>query len=523
MLNAQVPPQNESAPPIRVTTRLVQVSVIALDKSGRPVTDLKKEDFSLKDENKDQEIAAFSLETGGTKTAAAILPPPGEKVLSNRPRVQVNGLTVMLFDGLNTRTEDQARAKAQLIAALSELGPSERVSLYVLGRDLRLLHDFTTDTSALLNVLRKHGARINTEVADANFEASDTGDDQFDQFLDAANQTYSDFVNINRAQTTLAALEAIAQRVRPIPGRKNLVWISGGFPFSIGFDSPMKPGDTRERRTFSDEAEKAARLLNDAQLAVYPVDARGLRTGGISASSPARANPRRPPPNTGSIGPDREYDTMEVLADRTGGRAFHNTNDLTKAVTLAVIDAHVTYSLGFYPKNDIWDGKFHKLKVKVDRPGVQLRYRTGYFAFGNTGAGAPAGVPSERPETLNEAIVAPAMTTGLGLNIGLAPDSGGVMGTIAVDPRELKLTEKDGHWTGALEVQVVAGLAKDPKPGSKTTRLDLNLDEASYKDALAKGYRIRARIQMPAGTDQVRIAVRDINSGAIGTLYLGGK
>jgi VWFA-related protein len=506
--------QNDPAP-IRVTTRLVQLNVIALDKSGNPITDLKKEDFSLKDEGKDQDIAAFSLESRAVKKTALLTPPPGQRVFANRPKVEVTGLTVMLFDGLNTKTEDQIRAKQQLIAALSQLGPQERVSLYALGTDLRLLHDFTTDTSSLLKILQKHGARINLEVGDANPDASDTGDDQFDQFVDAANQAYSDYVNVNRAQATLAALEAIAKRVGPIPGRKNLVWISGGFPFSIGFDAPMKPGDTRDRRSFSDEAEKAAKVLNDAQLAVYPVDARGLRTGGLAASSPARANPRNPGANNGSIGPDREYDTMETMAERTGGKAFHNSNDLTRAMLLAVNDAHVTYSLGFYPKNAVWDGKFHKLKLKVDRPGVQVRYRAGYFAFERQSE-APAPVP----QTLDEAMVAPSMITGLALTMGLAAETGGYTGTVAVDPRDLKLTQKDGKWTGSLDVQVVQGRAADRKPGIKTTHLELNLSEATYQEAMQRGFQIQTRMQMQPGMDEVRIGVRDANSGAIGTLYL---
>jgi hypothetical protein len=177
--------------------------------------------------------------------------------------------------------------------------------------------------------------------------------------------------------------------------------------------------------------------------------------------------------------------------------------------------------LGFYPKNDAWDGKFHKLKVKVDRPGVQLRYRAGYFAFEHA-AETPAANPPV-PHTLEEALVAPGMTTGLGINIGLSPDSGGSLGTLAIDPRDLKLTQKDGNWTGTLEVQIVVGRAADRKPGTKTTRLELNLPEATYQEAMKRGFLIRTRIQMQQGTDEVRIGVRDANSGVIGTLYLSAK
>ncbi len=499
-----------------MTTHLVQLNVIAVDKNGKPVTDLTQHDFSLRDEGKEQEIAAFSLEGSAPKVSAALTPPPGAKVFSNRPKVQVNGLTVMLLDELNTNTEDQIRAKQQMVASLSELPPDERVSLYLLGGNLQLLHDFTTETAELLKVLQRHGARINREVAEGNPERANTGDRLLDQFLNTTNRKIADYANVNRAEMTLAALTSIAQQLAPIPGRKNLVWISGGFPFSIGFDGPMRAGSTRERRTFSDEAEKAAKVLNDAQLAVYPVDARGLQPSVISASSGARPNPRRPGAN-GTPGPDHEYETMDVLAERTGGRAFHNTNDLTKAVLLAVNDAHITYSLAFYPKNQVWDGRFHKLKVKVDRPGVQLRYRAGYFAFERQSE-TPAVPPI--PKTLNEAIVAPVMTTGLGLNLGLAAESGGFLGTVEVDPRDLQLKQQDGKWTGTLEVQIVIGHASDRRPGAKTTVLNLNLTEPAYQEALLHGFLLKTHIQMLPGNDEVRIGVRDANSGAIGTLYL---
>src|SRR6266536_207810 len=78
------------------------------------------------------------------------------------------------------------------------------------------------------------------------------------------------------------------------------------------------------------------------------------------------------------------HDTMAILANRTGGRAYYNTNDLTRAIHEAIDDAQVNYVLGYYPAHNKWDGKFHQVKVQVNRKGIDLRYRLGYFAFAET-------------------------------------------------------------------------------------------------------------------------------------------
>jgi VWFA-related protein len=151
-----------------------------------------------------------------------------------------------------------------------------------------------------------------------------------DQWIREADQKIADYQTINRVQTTLTALEAIAYHVARIPGRKNLIWISGSFPMQMGLGE-FTVSNTQDKRTFSDEMERAARALNTANLAVYPVDARGLVANpDFSANSRTNANPRRPPGGGQSKAMrsvQYTQDTMEVLAQRTGGR--HTTTRTT--------------------------------------------------------------------------------------------------------------------------------------------------------------------------------------------------
>src|SRR5262249_23951721 len=212
------------------------------------------------------------------------------------------------------------------------------------------------------------------------------GDDQQDlidmglQGVAEAEQRAADFFTTNRVVNTLTAFEAIAHHLSGIPGRKSLVWVSGGIPLQIGFDEMPEAGGTfsnRDRGVFTPEMDAAARALNESGIAVYPVDARGL-VSPVAFSSTAR----RVPPRMPTIGQaNANIDTMNELAERTGGRAAFNTNDLARAIRRAVDDGRVTYTLGYYSTDAKQDGRFRDIKVTVDRPGAAVRARKGYFAL----------------------------------------------------------------------------------------------------------------------------------------------
>ncbi len=226
----QVPPAPESTI-IKTTTRLVNVNVIATDKRGNPVTDLKKSDFILKEGGTDRPITFFSLDKAEpTAEAAKPLPP---HTFTNRVEQSAGAVTVFLFDGLNTKFEDQAFAKEQLIKYLGEVNSKDRIALFSLGQSLTMLHDFTTDTQTLIDILNRRAPRKNTEAADGDPIASNTGDAVLDRFMNSSNQALADNVNTARVEITTGALETIAAHVARIPGRKNLVWISGGFPIDM--------------------------------------------------------------------------------------------------------------------------------------------------------------------------------------------------------------------------------------------------------------------------------------------------
>jgi VWFA-related protein len=369
-------------PVVRVTTRLVHVNVIVQDKKGEPVSGLTRDDFKVLDGSKEQKISVFSLESSRSLPAPPQPLPPN--VFSNRWEIRGDvptSVTVILLDGLNTRFEDQASARDQIIKFLSQLQPQDRVSLYALGSNLRVVHDFTNDAAPLLRAIRHYRSRVPSELAASEpdesgqagtSDASDPETAQFDAFMQDAAQRMADFYTINRADQTLRAIEAIANHFSKLPGRKNLIWVSGSFPMWIGYDS-LSP--TAEKRNFSPEIGRTVQALNDADLAIYPVDARGL------VPDPGFSAARKGSSSGDSFSKIQlTMDTMQDLAERTGGLAFYNSNDIKGAIRSAIDDSRLTYVLGYYPAGVPWNGKFREIKVMVKRSGLRLRYRRGYFA-----------------------------------------------------------------------------------------------------------------------------------------------
>lgn len=517
-LLAQQAPENV----IRVETRLVQVSAVVHDKNGA-VADLTKDDFIITEKGKPRTVSFFSVESN--KAPLKTQKPLAQNVFTNRADQKgtssPTSVTVVLLDGLNTKFEDQVYARQQVIKFLKQLDPQDRVALYALGgSSLRILNDFTDNPEQLQKVLAKYRGTANTEVATSEPEASNTGNDDLDAFLDGANKMIADRANINRALQTLEALEAIANHIGNLPGRKNLVWVSGSFPLMIGYDDPSAFGDpTREMRTFSNEVQQATRALNNANIAVYPVDARGLvgMPSAWSAASRPKLNGRGGGMPASTI--PKGQDTMQELADSTGGRAFYNTNDLYGAIRKAVDDSSVSYTLGFYPEAGELDGRFHELKVQVKRKGTNVRYRKGYFAFKDE-------IPTDQQKRvrIQTAMWSPIEANGLDLNGRVdrvdKPQPNLLKVVISTDIRQLSLEKKDDRWKGSIDVLFVEQDKESKVLTTDQKTVTLNLEQKTYEGYLKSGMLFGRYVQLKEGMATLRIIVYDGTSGAVGSLIV---
>jgi len=505
--NPQIKP-NSTMQPLRSTTRLVQVSVIVHDKHGEPITGLTKDDFVILDEKKPQAIQIFSVQTNQpTNVQAQALP---ADTFTNRMEARGGAppnVTVILLDALNTSFMDKAFVRKRLVKYLQTIQPQDRIALYVLGTRLRVLHDFTSDASSLLASLNKFKDDIAPEVDLSGFDLSGNPYKKLGGMSDDVErmQSAQDIVQI-----TVEALREIADHVKALPGRKNLIWLSGSFPFSIA-PANLRTGAYGQPIVFATQIETAARALSDADVAIYPVDARGLiDLGPDSLNVGVGGNPFRVPSTD-------ESGAMQILADRTGGRAYFNTNDIMGSIRQAIDDSRVTYELGFVPEGIKWDGSFRKIRVTVNRPDAQVRARKGYFAIAE-----PKEAPLTHLQLIAQTAMSPMEATAIEMTVKATPGEAEQGNTLkmelAFDMGQFGFRQENGYWIGAVDTAFVEVDESGKIVASTVQPFPLHLDNETYQRLLKQGLTYSNEMLMVPGATQVRVILRDSSTGKIGSV-----
>ena len=519
---------------LRVTTRLVQVNVIVNDKHGHPVTGLTQKDFQLLDNKKSQQLQFFSAETNLPSESASS--PLALNTYTNRWQDQSSvpaSITVILLDALNTELADQAFARQHVLKFLQQIQPQDRVALYWLSSGLFILHDFTNDATALREALaslqgESSRALANSEVSDPRLHNPNSSvpagqSYERDAFRRAFDQRVANHSASERVRLTVAALIAIANHIGSIKGRKNLVWVSGSFPFSLGYDKFDLDWTNDTGAHFGHDIARAARALTDANVAIYPVDARGLIGMDVFAAQGDSESGASDPTNTDSHLPTKadneNLDTMKILAERTGGKAFYNTNDLSGSIRHAIDDSRVTYTLGYYPQVS-WDGSFHQIRVRVNIPGAEVRARSGYFALPE-----PPVLPAKDSRAIvTQAATSPLEATGIGLQVELLPSVPSTVSTMTVkvhvNPHDLQIEKSAEHWVGTLQ-SVFLQLNKHGEIISAGDQIfHLDLDPGAYEQALKGDLMDTRPLQILPNASQLCVVVRDLSNGNIGSIFI---
>jgi VWFA-related protein len=549
-----------SQPSIRSTTRLVQVSVVALDNHGNPITGLTRDDFSLSDQGAPQTISVFTPAIPAPAKPPVVFP---SNVFTNRYDLKgqdPGAVTILLFDALNTSAEDQAYVRKQILKFLQSMKPQDHVAIYALTTKLLILHDFTQDSTALVNAVSHF-----TPKETAAFDASNTamvdlvdtfGDSGFTQLQNSVNNTngqIADQSTENSVISTANAIAAIANHVAVVPGRKSLVWVSGGFPLQIGInniglsdrevmsfanssspsasqatDQPVGGSSNpnqltspdRDLQTSVPDINPAIQALNRANISIYPVDVHGVElSAGMSSDNrlPATTlaaqgfNPRR----------DR-LDSFNLLADRTGGVAFYGNNDIREGIRRAFDDGRFAYTIGFYPDHNSWDGKFREIKIKVKTSGVQLRYRKGYFAV-------PELADSENTvkAALQDAAFSPLESTNLGIIVAaksVDPASDRKLELrIALDPKQLLLQISPDHRKGSLDMMFVQTSPTGDVQSAEKQHFDVSLDDKQFAYMSTAGLILLRHVTISPDSAQLRVILRDAASGNLGSVAIPVK
>jgi VWFA-related protein len=466
--------------PLRTTTRLVVLDVVATDDKGQPVTGLKAEDFTVTEDGQPQSVIDFSFHSPGKVAESA----PQGGMITNLPQYSGQScLNVILLDAINTDFSNHAYAQDQLVKYLETNPEIQPTAVYALEGNLKLLHDFTTDTRALRDVLVHYKSQGPTHLPTVEAAAS-----PFER-----RGTFQP-VRQGRA-AAFYAMSFLAEGLGGYSGRKNLIWISEGFPLNLFPDALMGDG-AMLIEDFSPIMEKIADDLMAAQIAVYPISAAGVsQTNQFSAQT-----------------------AMAGLAQRTGGKTFFNRNDIETGVRTSLDDGAVYYTLEYYPQNKQWNEKFRHIQVKLNRPGVKLQHRDGYYGM-NPGTRYGEKVVAQQLSNALSLTAPPA--TGVIFKAAVVPPSASTQNKLVVnfgvDPHTLTFQrEADDLEHASLSCIVWAYPGKgDPIRFEGT--ITAALKEAEFQQIMQAYFPCKRSLELKPGRYTLRLGVLDQTTNLFGT------
>jgi len=575
--SSQPDPKSPSTVTLKANTQLVIVDVTVTDSHRKPVHNLKASDFVVVEDNVSQNIKAFEehvyVQEPTTPVQRPPLPPGAFTNFSPVPPKET--LNVLLLDTLNTPLKDQAFVRDQIKQYLKKAPAGTRIAIFGLATRLYLLQGFTSNPDILKAAVdRKNSSKssplLNDAVGGGNGDVSlsQQYDDAFGnlgsagvsraigelQQFEAEQQSFQLQL---RAKYTLDSLNQLARYLSGLQGRKNLIWFSGSFPINIlpdgSLDRPFAVMASSE-----DEFRQTIDLLARSQVAVYPVDARGLTTSPtLNASNSSTSRFARDPT---ALGKDEtkfyeqiadEHSTMLRMAEQTGGHAYINTNDLSQAVSDVTENGSNYYTIAYSPANTKWDGRYRKIQVRMPQNGSTLTYRRGYYAddpqasHRNSASGAVATQPTTPFDPMRAAMMrgapdptqiifqvraVPASATTedtLAPGTAAGPDSSKIKPPyrrynviFAADPRPIRFTKSaEGNYVGQIQF-VTYVYDQDGQLITRTgNEVHTNLPPEGYVATFRTGLHFLQQISVPdKGNYYFRIGVRDVDGDHVGAV-----
>jgi VWFA-related protein len=526
------PPQaqpDRQMPPVtfRVEINYVEVDAIVVDKRGEFVADLEQADFQVLEDGKPQAIRSFGLVRIPVERPDAPLfarQPIEPDVQSNiRP---FNGRVYLIFlDGLHTSALHTlwVRAAAKKFIETS-IGANDVAA--VVTTQGQANQDFTSNKRLLLAAVDRfmgnslQSATLN-KINEYNIRRQQPGG------VPGALADPEDAHRAYNASSTLDSIRRLSDFMSGVRGRrKALVLFSEGLDYDITnvFTNPSASQVIQDSRA-------AIAAATRANVSVYGVDPRGLTAlAGMDAATPGPPIDADPGLRLGSVGMQDEVrlqnDSLRVISEETGGFASINSNDFAAAFDRIQHDNSSYYVLGYYPADERRDGRFRKIEVRVNRPGVEVRYRKGYAApTGKPAAGPSIDATDGTPQVLRDLLSSPLPITGLRITATAAPFKGkGKTATVRLvvqaDGRDLTFTKKDGKYEGALDLAVVAIDGQNGKSkGGLHFSLTMPVQAAALEQVVATGVRVTAQLDLPPGSYQLRIGAADAVSQRVGSVH----
>jgi VWFA-related protein len=476
------PSTNEDGTPsFHATTRNVVLDAVVLDRKGDVVNGLTRNDFVIREDGAPQVIQSFDAVTAGSSNEDAA------------PH------TILLIDEMNTRFEDFAYARYSIDRLVRKDGVqlAQPTALYLLGNDgLHVLQPYTRDPAAIDAAFQRHGPALSWRLEQRNF-----------------------YNALDRINISMSALQQIAVANTGVPGRKNIVWISPGFPILSG----LRLTAESQQAMFNAVRRLSDQLLK-ARISIYSVDPRGVQVRMGPAGRITNNLQFEAYLNSLSEAQDVAFGNfaIQTLATQTGGHAFFGRNDVDREIATSLTDGNSYYTLAYAPANRNFDGKFRKITVSViGRPDLKVQTRDGYYAM-------PEGrQPNAKRqiEELTSSLVTPIPFNGVPIAESYT--------TLLQSPRRvavrLAMRTTSLSWTaganGKLSAKVTVAAANKDKHGGWNPQFahvyDVELPEGATPSSTVLG---TVSFEAPYGnSDRMRFVVRDDASGRVGSAEINLK
>ncbi len=553
---AQGQPQaTAETPSFPAQVEVVTVDTVVTDKKGTPIKGLTKDDFVLSEDGQRQSIVSF--EAVEAPAAPSATPPTRPVVSTNVTGVRNGRSFVIVFDDIHLTPFQARRAKAAVAEFLkSGVREGDYVTLISTGGDAwwstrmeagrdelmallkrmegRHIPDTGNDKMSDYEAMRIHvytDAQVQARVA-RRFEsygvthnsvgtrggggAPSANQNEPDPMVWAkATEVY--YQSVARNRITLGVLERILQSLASTRGRKSLILVSEGFIYDSNLD----------------EFKRVLQASRRSNCAIYFVDSRGL--GGMPEYFTAAFGPVLDTQDIGAAltDPYQESEGSESLASDSGGFSVRNTNDLAKGIQRIADETRLYYLLGYHPTNTVRDGKFRKIKVELNRKGVEVRARKGYYAPLDAAAQAEAdkklqkeqkkGAQPQDPQ-FQEAVDSPYEMPEVPLRMTAYVMDETLLGkakvlvSADVDVRNFSFEEKDGRFLDVAEFLLVAAHRETGEYFRYDQKVDMKLLPETRQRVTKSWLPIVREFELAPGGYQAKIVVRDKNSGKIGTL-----
>ena len=526
-------------PPItfRSEVNYVEVDAVVKDAQGNFVRDLRQGEFQVLEDGVPQAVTAFSLIDipVALSERALFLPADLEPDVRSNATGPDGRLYVLLLDDINTgptRTNRVRVAARQFIER--NMGANDLAAVVQTSGRTDATQDFTNSRRLLTQAVDKFmGRKLRSAALNK---------------LDSYNMTRGSGVGtgatdpeqaerLYKAESVLMTIGSLADWLAGIHGRrKAVVFFSEGIDYNIWdtmgpSGTAANPSDSVRRgdgTILLSRAQDAIAAATRANVNIYAIDPRGLSTGAEDAIEMTGL-----PIDAESVGLGAsalqdelrdQQQSLRTLAEETGGFASVSSNDFSNAFRRIVDENSSYYVLGYYPTNERRDGRFRRIEVRLKRPGLAVVARKGYAAPKGKAAvekkiEASAGTSKELRDALNS----PLQMSGLKLAVFAAPMKGpSRKAAIALVTeflgREFAFTEKDGKFLNTLEMSYMAVGKQGKVVDGKRDAVALSFKPETYKRVLEAGMRVQSRLELPPGSYQLRVAVRE-SGGRTGSVF----